>query len=172
MRDSTAHGLVYERHSSGENITHEMQLSHRLLILLMCFVYVDLGFTEAEIAALLQNYRNQIIGNAGLNKRELSKISGSAIFISLTAPHSALKFKSYELVVVNHSMQTDTWHINETLTHKVQTEWQSSGIVNLEDYIRSLITLTETQTLEVGKRAYIESCGDEIEYYSTVIIQG
>jgi len=170
LRDSIAHGFDYDRHNSGDDITHEMQLNDRLLVLLMCFAYLELGLKENEIASSLLHSHCRFIGNAGLNKRELSRISGDAIFITLVAPPKSLQLRSYESIVLNHSIETDTWQLNEELTDKLRTEWFKSGIPVSVDYIRSIAPEKEGQTFELIQRAYIECEGIETEHYLIVLI--
>ncbi|MCA6941207.1 hypothetical protein LF927_08425 [Pectobacterium polaris] len=170
IRDSTAHGLDYERQSLSEDITHEMQLSDRLLVLLMCFVYLELGFNENEIASLLKSSHCGFISDSGLNKRELDRLSGCAVFIKLTESPKHMTLRSHDMVVVNHSTKADTWYLNEEITRKLGTEWRNSGISFSLDYVKNIVPYKDGQTFELKQQAYIESEENETEHFLTVII--
>lgn len=170
LRDSTAHGGKYERHSQDDDISHEMQLSDRLLVLLMCFVYLELGFSESEIAFFLQKSHCAFIRNADLNTRELDRLSGRAAFIKLTSPPRATILKNYEMVIIDHYKETGTWHLNEEITVNVHVKWRNSGISVLLDYIQSILPQKADQDFETVHKAYIESDGVETEHFGAVII--
>lgn len=170
LRDTTAHGLDYEKHSPDDDITYEMQLSDRLLVLLMCFVYLELGFNEKEIASFFQHSHCRFICGADLNKRELNRLSGSALFIKLANPPKNMILKNLDIVVVNHSKKTDSWLLNEDITQKLHTEWLKSGISYSLDYVKSAVPCKEGQTFELKQQVYIEHEGSETEHFLTVII--
>lgn len=170
LRDSTAHGVEYERHSQGEDISYEMQLSDRLLVLLMCFVYLELGFSENEIALFFQRSHCSFIRNANLNMRELDRLSGGATFIKLTSPPRETALKDLDYVALDHSIETGTWHLNEEITENLLMKWHKSEIPVLLDYIKSIYSQKLYQDIEIVNKAYIESSGKETEYFNTVII--
>lgn len=170
LRDSTAHGGEYERHSQGDDISYEMQLSDRLLVLLMCFVYLELGFSESEIASFFQKTHCSFIRNANLNTRELDRLSGGVAFIKLTTPPTETVLKKYDMVILDHSKEAGTWHLNEEITENLHMKWHKSGIPILLDYIKSKYSQKVDEDFEIVNKAYIESGGIETEHFGTVII--
>lgn len=170
IRDSTAHGLDYVRQNPGNDITHETQLSDRLLVLLMCFVYLELGFTESEIASFLRFSQCGFISGADINKRELDMLSGQVLFVKLTQPPKNIVLENYKMIALCHSVELDTWCLHEEITQKIQTEWHSSGMVKLIDYVESIIPKDNSNTLELQSQVYVESAGNETEHFSSVII--
>lgn len=170
IRDNTVHGLDYKGNSRGSDITYEMQLSDRLLVLLMCFVYLELGFTETEIASSLQHSHCKFIVGANLNKRKLSLLSGNAMLIKLTEQPKNMVLRDYDMVVVNHLIGTNTWYLNEQITQKLRTEYRNKGVSTLLDYVKGVVSNKKGQKIELIQQAYIESERGETEHYSTVVI--
>lgn len=170
IRDNTVHGLDYKRNGRGSDITYEMQLSDRLLVLLMCFVYLELGFTETEIASFLQHSHCKFIVGANLNKRKLSLLSGNAMLIKLTEQPKNMVLGDYDMVVVNHLIGTNTWYLNEQITQKLRTEYRNIGVSTLLDYVKGIVPNKKGQKIELIQQAYIESERGETEHYSTVVI--
>lgn len=170
VRDCTAHGREYNRRGFRDDITHEMQLSNRFLVLLMCYVYIELGFSEKEIITSLKISHCRFIRWANLDHCELDRLSGLAVFIKLNNPPENITLHNYEMVVVNHSYQEDSWFVNEKITQKLCREWQKSGIPCLLDYVKSKIPAPENHTFEMLQHAYIESEENETEHFSLVVI--
>ncbi|KQN44393.1 hypothetical protein ASE93_17390 [Serratia sp. Leaf50] len=148
-----------------------MQLSDRLLVLLMCFVYLDMGFSESEIALFFQQSHCSFIRNADLNAREFDRLSDRAAFIKLTTPPRATVLKNHDYVIIDHSMETDTWHLNEEITANLHVKWRNSGISVLLDYIKSILPQKADRDFETVQKAYIESDGVETEHFGIVIIR-
>lgn len=171
LRDSTAHGDEYERHSQGNDISYEMQLSDRLLVLLMCFVYLELGFSENEIASFFQKSHCSFIRNANLNMRELDRLSGGVTFIKLTKPPREIILKNYDMVILDHSKEDGKWYLNEEITENLHVKWHKSGIPTLLDYIKSIYSQKVDEDFEILNKAYIESGGIETEHFGAVIIK-
>ncbi|WP_215844819.1 hypothetical protein [Candidatus Pantoea bituminis] len=137
----------------------------------MCFVYLELGFNEKEIASFFQHSHCRFISGADLNKRELDWLSGSAMFIKLTNPPKNMILNNLDIVVVNHSSKTDSWLLNEDITQKLRAKWLNSGISYSIDYVKSAVPCKEGQTFELNQQVYIEHEGSETENFLTVIIR-
>ncbi|WP_205951089.1 HEPN domain-containing protein [Pantoea stewartii] len=170
LRDSIAHGNSYSTHSGDIDISHEIQLNDRLLVLLICFVYFELGFDEIDIIHFLRCSFCHFINSSGINKRELDRLSGEVDFLKLTSPPKNNTLSSPAMIVVNHTVENDQWFINEEATKKLRTEWVRSGIDHSQEYVKSITPDKQNQTFELKQRAYIENDGQEKEHYIVVII--
>ena len=171
IRNSTAHGDVYKRLSQGANITLEMQLSDRLLLLLMCFIYLELGFTESDIADSFLRSHSQFKGNARINSRELDRLADAAEFIELAIPPRSLSLNNWDMILLNHDLKKNIWVLNEEITKSIRSGWHSSGIAFLNDYVQSLVTLSEGEKIETLGKAYVTSDGHETEHYGVIVIR-
>ncbi|CCF10236.1 HEPN domain-containing protein [Pantoea ananatis] len=171
LRDSTAHGAEYERHSQDGDISHEMQLSDRLLALLICLAYLDLGFTEKEIAYYFQRSHCSFIRNADMNRRELDQIIGEATFIKLATPPQTTTLRNYDTVILDYSTANDSWHLNEESTVNLHTKWHKSGVSNLLDYIKNIHPQKEDKDFETLHKVYIQSGGVETEHLNAIVIR-
>ncbi|KTS71922.1 HEPN domain-containing protein [Pantoea stewartii] len=170
LRDSIAHGNPYSTYSGDIDITHEIQLNDRLLVLLICFVYFELGFNENDIIHFFRYSFCHFINSSGINKRELDRLSGEVDFLKLSSPPKNNALSSPAMIVVNHTIDNDKWFINEEATQKLRTEWFTSGIHHSQEYVESITPAKQNQTFELKQRAYIETDGQEKEYYIVVII--
>ena len=171
IRNSTAHGLVYKTVSQGGDITQEMQLSDRLLLLLMCFVYIELGFSEADIAKSLLRSHCRFKINAGINHRELDRLAGAAEFIELIKPVHSLSLNNWDQILLNHDAKKDIWELNEEITKSIRSGWHSSGIALLNDYVQSLVTLKEGEEIETLDKVYVTINGNETEHFGVMVIR-
>ncbi|QLR72522.1 hypothetical protein HV337_08180 [Citrobacter freundii] len=171
IRNSTAHGVVYKRLSQGVDITQEMQLNDRLLLLLMCFIYLELGFTESDIANSLLRSHSQFKGNARINSRELDRLAGAAEFIELAILPRSLSLNNWDEILLNHDLKKNIWVLNEEITKSIRSGWHSSGIACLNDYVQSLVTLNEGEIIETLGKAYVTSDGHETEHYGVIVIR-
>ncbi|OJT49839.1 HEPN domain-containing protein, partial [Serratia plymuthica] len=171
LRNSTAHGNVYKRLGQGADITQEMQLSDRLLLLLMCLIYLELGFTESDIANSLLRSHCRFKGNARINSRELDRLAGTAEFIELATPVRSLSLNSWDEILLNHDLKKNIWVLNEEITKSIRSGWRSSGIASLSDYVQSLVTLYEGERIETLDKAYVTSDGHETEHFGVMVIR-
>ncbi len=171
IRNSTAHGSVYKRLSQGADITQEMQLSDRLLLLLMCFIYLELGFTESDIANSLLKSHCRFKINARINRRELDRLAGAAEFIELATPAQSLSLSSWDEIVLNHDLKKNIWVLNEEITMSIRLGWRSSGITSLNDYVQSVVNLKEGEIIETLSKAYVSSDGHETEHFGVMVIR-
>ena len=170
IRNSTAHGRVYKLSQDGD-ITHEMQLSDRLLLLLMCFVYIELGFSEADIANSLLRSHCRFKINARINHRELDRLAGAAEFIELTKPVHSLSLNNWDQILLNHDAKKNIWVLNEEITKRIRSGWHSSGIALLNDYVQSLVTLKEGEEIETLDKVYVTINGNETEHFGVMVIR-
>ncbi|HDX8569732.1 TPA: HEPN domain-containing protein [Klebsiella oxytoca] len=171
IRNSTAHGNLYKKLGQGSDITLEMQLSDRLLMLLMCFIYLELGFTESEIASSLLRSHCRFKGNAGINSRELDKLAGAAEFIELAKSVRSLSLNNWDEILLNHDLKKNTWVLNEEVTKCLRSGWRASGIASLKDYVQSLVTLREGEKIDTLNKAYVTNDGHETEHFGVIVIR-
>ena len=148
-----------------------MQLSDRLLLLLMCFIFLELGFTESEIASSLLRSHSQFKGNARINIRELYRLADAAEFIELATPPQSLSLNNGDYILLNHDLKKNIWVLDEEITKSIRSGWHSSGIASLNDYVQSLVTLSEGEKIETFDKAYVSTEGHETEHYGVIVIR-
>ncbi|MXP59746.1 hypothetical protein [Pantoea sp. Taur] len=169
FRNAIAHGNKYIKLSDDNNITYETQVSDRLLVLLMCFSYLEMGFTVQQIVSSLSNSRCSFIRNANINKRSLDKFNGSAKFIELSSPSEMLISNNVVFLAIKYSSQDDKYSIDERLSNKIKSDFFKSGVTSLADYVNSIVNY-ECE-LEMLHKVYLKCNDSETIHHSSILIK-
>lgn len=169
LRDSIAHGNNYKKIEGEGKLTYEMQLNDRLLVLLMCFAYLELGFSDQEIAQVLVNSHCPFLINANINKRELDKLAQSALFVNLSKIVNYDFLKNGRSIVLNYSVETEEYFLEENMCQNLHQLWFKSGIKNLEDFVRLNIENGDKLEFEYLHKVYVLNGDRETVHYSVIL---
>lgn len=169
LRNSVAHGLNYKTVIDGE-ITKEVQLKDRLLVLLMYFVFREFGFSDTQIAQNISNTFNPFIRNADINERARDKLAGTASFITLHKEIDLNEFSFVDYLVINHDSKSDLFTLNEDLSYETKHKWRDSGISDVRDFIRSKLRQDSDFEIEYVNKLYLSSGTDEQCYHGAIML--
>ncbi|EGM70495.1 HEPN domain-containing protein [Shewanella sp. HN-41] len=169
LRNSVAHGLDYKTVIDGE-ITKEVQLKDRLLVLLMYFVFRELGFSDTQIAQNMSKTFNPFIHNADLNKRARDKLAGTASFITLHEEIDLNRFSFVDCLVIDHDAKSGQFTLNEHLSYEIKHNKRNSGIADVRDFIRSKLLQNIDFEIEYVNTLYLSSGADEKCYYGAIVL--
>ncbi|MCS6178223.1 ApeA N-terminal domain 1-containing protein [Shewanella baltica] len=169
LRNSVAHGLNYKTVIDGE-ITKEVQLKDRLLVLLMYFVFRELGFSDTQVAQNISNTFNPFIRNADINERARDKLAGTASFITLHKEIDLNEFSFVDYLVINHDSKSDLFTLNEDLSYETKHKWRDSGISDVRDFIRSKLLQDSDFEIEYVNKLYLSSGTDEQCYHGAIML--
>lgn len=169
IRDSIAHGNNYKNIEGEGKLTYEMQLNDRLLVLLMCFAYLELGFSEQEIAQVLVNSHCPFLINANINKRELDKFAQNALFVNLGKIVNYDLLKDGRSIVLNYSIETEEYFLEEDMSQNLHHLWFKSGIKNLEDFVRLNIENGDKLEFEHLHKVYVLNGDRETVHYGVIL---
>lgn len=169
LRNCVAHGLDYKTVIEDE-ITKEVQLKDRLLVLLMYFVFRELGFSDTQIAQNMSSTFNPFIRNADLNKRARDKLAGTASFIILHKEIDHDEFSFVDCLVIDHDTTSGLYTLNEHLSYETKHNWRDSGISDVKDFIRSKLLQDIDFEIEYVNTLYLSSGVDEKCYYGAIVL--
>lgn len=169
LRNSVAHGTMYKTVDQGE-ITKELEIKDKLLVLLIYFVFNELGFSDIQIARLFDRTRNEIIMRAGLNEKARDRVTGNAKFITLVGTENIDGLKYYQPIVIIYDQDGDEYHLDDRLTHKTQNEWRKSGFSDIRDFVKSLISKDQYSKLEYLNKIYLVLQGQEHLFMGAILL--
>lgn len=169
LRDSIAHGLHYKTATSGE-ITTEVQIKDRLLTLLTYFVLYELGFNDAQVAQSLSFTLNPFVMNAGGNERSRDKLAGNAKFITLAQNICLDDHKPFSSIVIIYDQTVQQYTLDERLSYEVSRNWLSSGVRDVRDFVKGLLTNDACYSLEYLNKVYLSSGDEERLYHGAILL--
>lgn len=168
FRDDIAHGNKYIKVSDDNNITHETQVSDRLLVLLMCFCYLEMGFTVKQVITSLTNFRCPFIRNANINTRSLDKFNESARFIELSSqPKTSIAHYGFFLAI-KYASHDNSYSIDESVSNKIKSDFFKSGAGSLEDFVKGVVDY-ECE-LEILHKVYLKCNDSETIHHGSILI--
>lgn len=169
FRDDIAHGNKYIKVSDDNNITHETQVSDRLLVLLMCFCYLEMGFTVKQVIASLSNFRCPFIRNANINTRSLDKFNESARFIELSSqPKNSVAHYGFFLAI-KYTSHDNSYSIDESVSNKIKSDFLKSGAGSLDNFVKGVVDY-ECE-LEILHKVYLQCNDSETIHHSSILIK-
>lgn len=166
LRNDTAHGNEYKKVSGDDSITYEMEVSDRLLLLLMCFCYLELGFTPSHILSCLSNFRSPIVRNVPINKRALDLLNGSACFIEVIPSVGNEKIKGSIFVVLLYDEKNEFYSFNAELTGEIQKALMNRELESLQTFVENRVG--DNGYVETLSKVYIKSNDEETEHYNVI----
>lgn len=167
IRDSIAHGLSYKSVVQGE-VTIENQIKDKLLVLLMYYVFQELGFSDSQIAKYLNHNLLPFVMNAGGNERARDLLAGTARFIALNTPFDDESIEAFKTIVVTYEQGTSFYTLDKELTSKTQSNWLNSGFRDVRDFVRNQIS--QSDDLEYINKLYLTNGDKEDIYYGVILV--
>ncbi|OUS03265.1 hypothetical protein A9Q81_07720 [Gammaproteobacteria bacterium 42_54_T18] len=156
FRNSVAHGDD-PKIKNGNNISYEVVLSNKLKLLLLYWLYRDIGFSDMDFVVFLDNWFHPSVRKARLNKVALDRASGKYLYLDVNKTNFS-KAKSYRFgcLVFDYVKASDTYRVNKKHTDDIE-KWYSRGISpqkprSVEEELMSVV-----DTLKVRNIAYVGS---------------
>jgi hypothetical protein len=80
LRNTVAHGDEPKIQNEG-NITYEVTVTNKIVLLLRYWAFIDMGFTHSEFIGFLGNWMYPITQQAQVNRVSLDIASGKYLFL-------------------------------------------------------------------------------------------
>ena len=167
IRNSVAHGLDYKP-VKAEDISIEMQIKDRLLMLLTYFSYRDLGFNDIQIIKCFRHNFNSFLLNGRGDKKIIDKLSGDVQFIELI---NSVIDKDHPIM---HCIAVDKigelYQLNEKLTNELlrNPTWGKHSDIRI--FMQSMLDQNDGHQVEYLNQAYLKSNGVEKLYHGVIMI--
>lgn len=171
-RDNVGHATDVFDQRSVQRLT---RLEPKLVLLILCLIYQDLGMKADDIIQAYSRTINQFVLDSDLSQIPLDRFSGRVRFVEAPAEIlDRVRFAKTRYVVLERRKSTDEIRFNETNSRLV-FEWHrdSRGFRLLRDYVR--VGLYGTQggveiPEQCGAPAYLESAaaGDPVYVHGLV----
>lgn len=136
IRDKVAHGGT-PKTNSHLDITHEMTIRSKMMVLMLYYIYTDLGFDKEDFNKFLSRRFNMILRSAQLNKEKIDRYSGDVDFYEISnASFEKAKNTNGHQLVFKHDSNSNSLIFDDVFTEKVK-KWpcESSNRSNLEKFV-------------------------------------
>ncbi|KXO12451.1 hypothetical protein AKG98_3644 [Moritella sp. JT01] len=119
LRNTVAHGDEPKIQNEG-NITYEVTVTNKIVLLLRYWAFIDMGFTHSEFIGFLGNWMYPITQQAQINRVSLDIASGKYLFLK-TNKTNFLKAKkhNFKCLILNYVKSSDTFRVNDKATEHV-----------------------------------------------------
>ncbi|MDO6487901.1 hypothetical protein Q4503_09330 [Colwellia sp. 6_MG-2023] len=119
LRNSVAHGDE-PKIQNESNITYEVTVTNKVVLLLRYWTFIDIGFTHSEFIGFLRNWMYPITQQAQINKVSLDVAAGNYLFLK-TNKTNFLKAKKYNFkcLILDYVKSSDTFRVNDKATEHV-----------------------------------------------------
>lgn len=173
LRNKIAHGDVPKTKNDGD-ITHEVTLQSKLLVILYCWALRDLGIPESDFIQFLGNWMNPMIRSACLEKTVLDRLQGHYMFLPLNEQDfmRARRVKA-GFIVLEYFSQGESYKYREDM-ELVMREWLIKPMTSekprsIEEYLTLHVDTRHIHSLCYVGSVYIE-CGEESHHSHCVCI--
>ena len=152
IRDKVAHGGTPKTNNHLE-ITHEITIKSKIMVLILYYIYTDLGFDKEDFNRFLSRRFNKILRSAQLNKEKIDRYSENVKFyeISNTSFEKAKNTNGHQLVF-KHDSNSNSLIFDDVLTDKVK-KWPSES--NTQSNLEQFVFDTVSQSMKCGKVGYL-----------------
>ena len=122
IRDAAAHNKPTKTRD-GRNISFELKIKDKLLVLLMYLVYRDFGFSSVDFATCLKGTFSKFVRNAEINTMKRDKLTGSVPFYELDKKNFIEASKSKMIYIgINYFVSENIYKYNSEIT-KIMRDW-------------------------------------------------
>ena len=172
IRDKVAHGGP-PRTNNHLEITHEMTIKSKILVLILYYIYTDLGFDKEYFNSFLSRRFNKILRSAQLNKEKIDRYSENVKFyeISNTSFGKAKNTNGHQLVF-KHDSNSSSLIFDEFFTEKVK-RWpsESNSQCNLEQFVFDTVNQSmKCKTVGYLNRLYVTHGEESKELWGVCVI--
>jgi len=119
LRNTVAHGDEPKIQNEG-NITYEVTVTNKIVLLLRYWAFIDMGFTHSDFIGFLGNWMDPITQQAQINRVSLDIASGKYLFLK-TNKTNFFKAKRYnsKCLILDYVKSSDTFRVNDKATEHV-----------------------------------------------------
>ncbi len=119
VRDHVAHGSPAPV-KTDKNITYESEITNKLALLLLYWVFKDIGFSRSEFLSNLRHFGYPLIRKARINNAELDSLMEDHIFIDVSKSDFEDSKKRKAYLVFNYLKKSNTFHLNEKYSESIR----------------------------------------------------
>ena len=137
IRNKVAHGGSPSLLIEGD-ISHEMMIKSKLMVLIIYYIYKDLGLDENYFVLFLYRRFNPILRYANLNDEAIDKASKSVPFIEIdSVSFAALGDTNLFNVVFEFDKKSNILKFESKITKSIKSDWPGSPVKhrNLEHFV-------------------------------------
>lgn len=177
LRDDIAHGNNYDKKTSKKDnliindITEMLQLSDKIMVILMYLSYIDMGMEEKDIIRSFMRSHNRFVINSRISYEELEKICNPEIYIPLDKKIlNKDELKTINIVLTKSDIN-EKWRIDEVLTSELQHNCNKSNETEILIFIKSLLNNDSDYEIEFVPKVYLCYEGEEMLFLNCVKIK-
>ncbi|SFU18974.1 hypothetical protein SAMN05192562_1109 [Kosakonia arachidis] len=167
IRNSVAHGNEYKTFEAGD-ITREMDVKSRLLLLLMYLAFRDLGFNDEQFALCVSRTHSPILRRASINERAIDFLSKEAEFITLSQSYKE-GYKSYKPIVIKYDSINNSYIVDDEISTLIKNNWPNKSHPDIRDFVRLMLPV-EAQIKYLNK-VYVSYGGKEVLYFGAILVR-
>jgi hypothetical protein len=172
IRDKVAHGGTPKTNNHLE-ITHEVTIKSKIMVLILYYIYTDLGFDKEDFNSFLSRRFNKILRSAQLNKEKIDRYSDNVKFyeISNTSFEKAKNTNGHQLVF-KHDSNSNSLIFDDVFTEKVK-KWpsESNTQTNVEQFVFDTVSQSmDCETIGYLNRLYVAHGEESKELWGVCVI--
>jgi Apea-like HEPN len=163
IRDKVAHAGT-PRTRDQRDITHEETIKSKLMVLIMYYLYKDLGFNKNDFINFISKRFNKILRSACLNTERIDYFSDKVPFYEVdTASFNSVKETKGHQLIFKYDHKSKSLIFDEATTHTIKNSWPNSptGHTNLEHFVYDSVSeRDECKTIGYLNHFYV-TCGKQ-----------
>ncbi|WP_370980062.1 HEPN domain-containing protein [Agaribacterium sp. ZY112] len=173
LRDKIAHGdTPLTKHK--DNLNYEKTLQNKLLILLYCWAFKDLGIPEKDFILFLNNWQHPMIWSSSLDQVKLDKAIGHYTFLQLNN-NDFIDAKSVELgvIILEYINTSNKYKYRKDLVEVIKP-WYLGKDENrsrsIDEHLTVHVNTDNIHTLSYLGSVYIENRGQSFRTHGVCIL--
>jgi hypothetical protein len=168
IRDRVAHGGS-PKTKDNYDISHEIKIKNKLIILTFYLIYKDLGLTDKDFINCLEMRFNKFIRSADLNIPVIDRALGKVAFININSKTlKAIKEYSTNQIVLRH--ENDEFHFMKELSENVRKDWlRLNKKASIEEYLASIVDKA-IRSVSYTSHLYLEDESEQLDIWSVCIL--
>jgi hypothetical protein len=172
IRDSVAHGGTPKTNNHLE-ITYEITIKNKIMVLILYYIYTDLGFDKEDFISFISRRFNKILRSAQLNNEKIARYSGNINFYEVSkASFEKAKHTNGHKLVFRYDTNSDSLIFDDFFTEKVK-KWpgESKTQSNLEQFLFDTVSQTmKCETIGYLNRLYVTHGQESKELWGVCLI--
>ncbi|KAB7691076.1 hypothetical protein GBN24_07830 [Plesiomonas shigelloides] len=169
IRDGSAHCLEIKTLVKG-NVTYEIAIKNKVLVLL-CYLYLkDLGFDDLCFAKIISSTVANVVRESAINRAEADRLIGDALFISVDESTFTLASeRGNHFTCLAYSNKNNTYTFSHEMTECSKRFMLVRERGNIVDYIKNNLFHEQSVMVEYHSKVYLENSGRTLCCYSVCV---
>lgn len=159
LRNAIAHGDSPSTKNDGD-ITYEVILNSKLALLLLYWVYSDLGFCDKDFIVFLSNWFYPTTRQASLNTQTLDKALGRHFYLNTNKTNFAeAKKQQFGCLVLDYIKRSDSYRVNKKATARLEgwhRNFDKSRKRSVEEELMSIVDTSRVKNIAYVVLAYMQ----------------